>query len=75
MEYRSIKSNDTNHLSHGLQGKELLNDIYLDLFLNHVHAEQYEEYYMQKIDEALDTRDEELFMQLTTELNALRASV
>lgn len=75
MEYRSIKSNDSNHLSQGLQGKELLNDIYLDLFLNHVHADQYEEYYMQKIDEALDARDEELFMQLTTELNALRASV
>ncbi|MCW1927548.1 IDEAL domain-containing protein [Bhargavaea beijingensis] len=41
--------------------EQLLNDIYMDLFLKHVHREQNRERLLKLIDEALDKKDMEAF--------------
>ncbi len=67
MEYRPAHSNEALNAIPGVEGKALLNDLYLDLFLKHVHSEQVETYYLNKIDQALDARDEQLFIALTND--------
>jgi uncharacterized protein YpiB (UPF0302 family) len=53
------------------EAEKLLNDIYLDLFLNHVHREQRKNSLLSLIDEALDRKDKQTFMQYTSELKNL----
>lgn len=78
MEYRYSQQNSANNeqpLSHGLQGQELLNDIYMDLFLKHVLAEQQITLLRNAIDVALDERDEPAFKRHTIELIELQNSL
>lgn len=49
----------------------LLQEIYLDMFLDHIHREQLMERLTTLIDAALDTGDEEKFMLYTSQLNEL----
>lgn len=51
--------------------EQLLNDIYMDLFLKHVHREQTRERLLNLIDEALDKKDVEAFNLHTEQLNEL----
>ncbi|MBE1554900.1 IDEAL domain-containing protein [Sporosarcina limicola] len=48
--------------SSSLQAEKLLNEIYMDLFLKHIHHEQTKERLMGLIDFALDCRDERVFL-------------
>jgi len=48
--------------STSLQAEKLLNDIYLDLFLKHIHREQTKSRIMKLIDLALDCGDESAFV-------------
>ena len=54
------------------EAEKLLNEIYLDLFLKHVHRSQQEERLMTLIDQALDNRDRESFDTYTAQLNSLK---
>jgi uncharacterized protein YpiB (UPF0302 family) len=54
------------------EAEKLLNDIYLDLFLKHVHRSQQEEQLMALIDEALDVNDRESFNMYSAQLQALK---
>ncbi|MER2088935.1 IDEAL domain-containing protein [Sporosarcina sp. JAI121] len=47
--------------SSSLQAEKLLNEIYLDLFLKHIHREQTKSRLVDLIDLALDQRDESAF--------------
>ena len=47
--------------SSSLQAEKLLNEIYMDLFLKHIHREQTKERLMGLIDLSLDCRDERHF--------------
>ncbi|MEK5037278.1 IDEAL domain-containing protein [Sporosarcina sp. FSL K6-3457] len=51
-----------------LQSEKLLNDIYMDLFLNHIHRQQTKERLMGLIDLSLDCRDEQAFLRHTESL-------
>lgn len=57
--------------STSLQAERLLNEIYMDLFLNHIHREQTKKRLLQMIDLALDDKDEYAFKSLTDELMKL----
>ena len=54
--------------STSLQAEKLLNEIYMDLFLNHIHREQTKSRLIEIIDLALDRRDEEAFLLYTERL-------
>lgn len=54
--------------STSLQAEKLLNEIYWDLFLQHIHWEQTQSRIMKLIDDALDCRDEEAFDMYTQQL-------
>lgn len=54
--------------SSSLQAERLLNDIYMDLFLSHIHREQTKSRLLELIDLALDENDEQSFKRLTEEL-------
>lgn len=54
------------------EAEKMLNDIYLDLFLKHVHRSQQEEQLMILIDEALDNKDRKAFHTYTEELQKLK---
>lgn len=54
--------------STSLQAEKLLNEIYMDLFLNHIHREQTKSRLIEIIDLALDRRDEEAFLSYTERL-------
>lgn len=54
------------------EAEKLLNDIYLDLFLKHVHRSQQEEQLMALIDEALDNNDRNAFIKYSDQLKALK---
>lgn len=54
--------------STSLQAEKLLNEIYMDLFLNHIHREQTKNRLIEIIDIALDRRDEEAFLSYTERL-------
>lgn len=54
------------------EAEKLLNDIYLDLFLKHVHRSQQEEQLMSLIDEALDNNDREAFNTYSEQLKTLK---
>lgn len=54
--------------STSLQAEKLLNEIYMDLFLNHIHREQTKNRLIEIIDLALDRRDEEAFQSYTERL-------
>ncbi|AIY04844.1 hypothetical protein Plano_0879 [Planococcus sp. PAMC 21323] len=53
------------------EAEKLLNDIYLDLFLKHVHRSQQVEQLLTLIDEALDNHDQKAFTKYTTQLQIL----
>ncbi len=53
------------------EAEKLLNEIYLDLFLNHIQRKHREEQLMVLIDRALDEKDEKAFHLYATELVAL----
>ncbi len=55
--------------SSSLQAEKLLNEIYMDLFLNHIHREQTKNRLMGFIDLALDCRDEQAFLKYTERLS------
>ncbi|WP_203248692.1 IDEAL domain-containing protein [Sporosarcina beigongshangi] len=57
--------------SSSLQAEKLLNDIYMDLFLNHIHRQQTMERLMGLIDLSLDCRDEQAFLKYTESLKKL----
>lgn len=52
----------------------LLQEIYLDMFLDHIHREQLTERLNHLIDAALDARDQEKFMVYTSQLNELHTT-
>ncbi|MDN4608595.1 IDEAL domain-containing protein [Sporosarcina thermotolerans] len=54
--------------SSSAQAERLLNDIYMDLFLSHIHREQTKKRLWELIDIALDEKDESTFNRLTDEL-------
>lgn len=75
MEYRYSQQNSPNNeqpLSQGLQGQDLLNDLYMDMFLQHLLADQQIRLLREAIDDALDARDEEAFKRFTKELIQLQ---
>ncbi len=75
MEYRYSQQNSPNNeqpLSQGLQGQDLLNDLYMDMFLQHLLADQQIRLLREAIDVALDERDEEAFKRFTKELIQLQ---
>lgn len=51
--------------SSSMQAEKMLNDIYIDLFLTHIHREQTRMRLLDEIDAALDCNDKPTFMQLT----------
>ncbi|MEK4486980.1 IDEAL domain-containing protein [Psychrobacillus sp. FSL H8-0484] len=51
--------------------EKLLNEIYLDMFLNIVHREQSSYRLLELIDEALDRKDKDAFEQYTNALHQL----
>ncbi|MBG9454841.1 IDEAL domain protein [Lysinibacillus sphaericus] len=53
------------------EAEKLLNEIYLDLFLNHIQRMHREEQLMVLIDRALDDKDEKAFHLYANELIAL----
>ncbi|WP_153731879.1 IDEAL domain-containing protein [Sporosarcina obsidiansis] len=55
--------------STSLQAEKLLNEIYWDLFLQHIHWEQTKARIMNLIDDALDRHDEEAFQTYTQQLS------
>ncbi|AXH99885.1 IDEAL domain-containing protein [Sporosarcina sp. PTS2304] len=54
--------------STSLQAEKLLNEIYWDLFLQHIHREQTQARIMNLIDDALDRNDKEAFERYTQQL-------
>jgi len=54
------------------EAEKLLNEIYLDLFLNHIQRMYREEQLMVLIDRALDEKDEKAFHLYAHELTVLR---
>ena len=54
--------------SSSMHAEKMLNDIYIDLFLKHIHREQTRARLLTEIDIALDGQDEETFYQLTDSL-------
>ncbi|MFB7156122.1 MULTISPECIES: IDEAL domain-containing protein [unclassified Lysinibacillus] len=53
------------------EAEKLLNEIYLDLFLNHIQRKHREEQLMVLIDRALDDKDENAFHLYANELVTL----
>lgn len=51
-----------------VHAEKLLNDIYMDMFLNRLHREQTRKRLVKAIDDALDTRDEQKFKRYAKEL-------
>lgn len=75
MEYRYSQQNSPNNeqpLSQGLQCQDLLNDLYMDMFLQHLLADQQIRLLREAIDVALDERDKEAFKRFTKELIQLQ---
>lgn len=75
MEYRYSQQNSPNNeqpLSQRLQGQDLLNDLYMDMFLQHLLADQQIRLLREAIDVALDEKDEEAFKRFTKELIQLQ---
>lgn len=54
------------------EAEKLLNEIYLDLFLNHIQRMHREDQLMVLIDRALDEKDEKAFHLYAHELTVLR---
>jgi uncharacterized protein YpiB (UPF0302 family) len=54
------------------EAEKLLNEIYMDLFLNHVHREQRKDRLLTLIDNALDQKDKGSFVAYTNELCQLQ---
>ncbi|MDW0111037.1 IDEAL domain-containing protein [Sporosarcina aquimarina] len=54
--------------SSSMHAEKMLNDIYIDLFLKHIHREQTRERLLIQIDEALERRDKPKFIELTDSL-------
>lgn len=57
--------------SSSLQAEKLLNEIYMDLFLKHIHREQTKKRLVELIDDALDRRDEQAFLLYSESLAIL----
>ena len=57
--------------SSSMHAEKMLNDIYIDLFLKHIHREQTRTRLFTEIDIALDRQDEAMFYQLTNSLRTL----
>ncbi|MCZ8533423.1 IDEAL domain-containing protein [Psychrobacillus psychrodurans] len=53
--------------------EKLLNEIYLDMFLNIIHREQSSNRLFALIDEALDRKDMPAFLEYTTALHQLNS--
>lgn len=51
-----------------VHAEKLLNDIYMDMFLNRIHREQTRQRLVKAIDDALDTRDEKEFKRYAEQL-------
>ncbi|WP_449442406.1 IDEAL domain-containing protein [Ureibacillus acetophenoni] len=60
---------------HANESEKLLNDIYLDLFLNRIQRMQRIEELKHLIDTALDERDQVAFHKFAMELNELQESI
>lgn len=54
--------------SSSIQAEKLLNEIYMDLFLNRIHREQIKSRLVKLIDDALDNRDELKFTTYSKQL-------
>ena len=59
--------------SSSMHAEKMLNDIYIDLFLNHIHREQTRSRLLEEIDTALDRHDKPAFLTLTGSLLSLDA--
>lgn len=60
---KSVGKNNTSP-----ESEQLLNDIYMDLFLNHIHREQTKQRLMELVDKALDERNEDAFLIYSNQL-------
>ena len=54
--------------SSSVQAEKLLNEIYMDMFLNCIHREQIRERLISLIDRSLDDRNERAFIEYTNKL-------
>ena len=60
---RAVRKNSST-----VHAEKLLNDIYMDMFLNRLHREQTRKRLVKAIDDALDTRNEKKFIQYAKQL-------
>lgn len=60
------------HYQHANESEKLMNDIYLDLFLNRIQRLQRIEQLRDLIDKALDEKNKEAFLDYAAELNELQ---
>lgn len=51
-----------------IQAEKMLNEIYMDLFLNRIHRKQTQERLLRLIDQTLDNRDEQAFLKYSKQL-------
>lgn len=54
--------------SSSIQAEKLLNEIYMDLFLNRIHREQVRKRLIELVDDALDAQDKEKFLTYSEQL-------
>lgn len=58
-----------------VQAEKLLNEIYMDLFLNRIHREQVKGRLINLIDQSLDNRDEFAFHEYTKQLEKFEDAI
>lgn len=54
--------------SSSIQAEKMLNEIYMDLFLNRIHRLQTKERLMKIVDQSLDNKDEHSFRKYSEQL-------
>jgi len=58
-----------------VQAEKLLNEIYMDLFLKGIHRDQIKERLVTLIDQSLDNRDENGFLEYTSQLEKFEDAI
>lgn len=58
-----------------VQAEKLLSEIYMDLFLKCIHREQIKERLIILIDQSLDNRDENGFLEYSTQLEKFEDAI
>lgn len=58
-----------------VQAEKLLSEIYMDLFLKGIHRDQIKERLVTLIDQSLDNRDENGFLEYTSQLEKFEDAI